>query len=125
MRMASVHFAKRGWRSATAVVMAYAFALYAILSSLTPLPVAALGASAPGFEICLHSDPAVPTGHSNADEHCKFCLANGQLSVLTSASAPLPFIVAYASKLRWAVIADDIAPLPSFSARPRGPPLSA
>jgi hypothetical protein len=119
-----MHFAKRVWRLATACVVANALALYAILSSLTPLPAAALGASAPGFEICRHLDPAVPAGHSNADEHCQFCLANGHLSVAAPAPAPLPSIVAYASKLRWAVVADVVTPLPaSFSARPRGPPL--
>jgi hypothetical protein len=119
-----MHRRKRIWRSATACVAAYALVLYAILSSLTPLTIEALGASASGLEICLHSDPAAPDGHSNAGEHCKLCLATGHLTI-SPPTAPL-CVVAYASKLRWAVIADDFGPLPaSVSARPRGPPLSA
>jgi len=117
--------AKQVWQSATACFVAYAFALYTILSSLTPLPVEAVGANASGVEICLHADPATPApGHSSAGEHCKLCLAYSALSVPPPAHPPR--VVAYASKLRWAVIADDFAFLPaSVTARPRGPPLSA
>ncbi|MBO0756483.1 MAG: hypothetical protein J2P54_11515 [Bradyrhizobiaceae bacterium] len=120
---ATMHRAKRVWQSATACVVAYVFALYSILSSLTPLPVEAVGATAPGVEVCLHADPAAPARHSSA-EHCKLCLAYSHLSV--PPPTPPPCVVAYASKLRWAVIADDFAFLPaSVIARPRGPPLSA
>jgi hypothetical protein len=119
---------KRSWRALTACAAAYALALYAILASFVPLPAAsaALGASALGFEICRHdgSDPALPTGHSD-NEHCKLCVANGHASPAALPRAPLPFIVAYASKLRWSIVGDDVAPLPaSFSAQPRGPPHS-
>jgi hypothetical protein len=124
LQSANMHRAKRVWRSATACAVAYAFALYAILSSLTPLPVGALGASARGIEICQHADPAAPAGHSSAGEHCKLCLANSHLSV--PPPTPPLCLVAYTSKLRWAVIADDFTLLPaSVTARPRGPPLSA
>jgi hypothetical protein len=119
--LAKMHKSKRIWRSVTACVAAYALVLYAILLSLTPLPVQALSASA--SEICLHADPARPGGHSNVCEHCSLCLANGH-----SIPPPTPPLcaVAYASKLRWAVIADDFVFLPaSVDARPRGPPLSA
>jgi hypothetical protein len=103
---------------------AYALVLYAILSNLTPLNVEVLGATASGLEICLHADPAAPAGHSNADEHCKLCLPNGKLS--NPPPTPPLCVVAYASKLRWAVILDDFVFLPaSLGARPRGPPLSA
>jgi hypothetical protein len=119
-----MHRSNRVWRSATACVVAYAFVLYAILSSLTPFPVEALGASASGAEICLHSDPVAPAGHSNAGEHCKLCLVNGYPPV--PPPTPPLCVVAYAKKLRWAVIADDPVFLPaSVTARPRGPPLSA
>jgi hypothetical protein len=119
-----MHRANQVWQSVTACFVAYAFALYTILSSLTPLPVEAVGASASGVEICLHADPAVPAGHSSAGEHCKLCLAYGHLSVPPPTLALC--VVAYASKLRWAVIADDFAFLPaSVIARPRGPPHSA
>jgi hypothetical protein len=104
--------------------VAYAFALYAILSNLTPLAVEELDASAAGLEICLHIDPAAPPEHSSASDHCKLCLASSHLSV-PPPTPPLG-VVAYASKLRRAVIADDFVFLPaSFSARPRGPPLPA
>jgi hypothetical protein len=119
---------KRYWRALTACAAAYALALYAILASFVPLPAASatLGASALGFEICRHdsSDPALPAGHSD-NEHCKLCVANGHASVAALPRPPLPFIVAYPSKLRWSIISDDVAPLPaSFSAQPRGPPHS-
>jgi hypothetical protein len=119
---------KRSWRALTACAAAYALVLYAILASFAPLPAAsaALGASALGFEICHHdgSDPGLPAGQSN-NEHCKLCVANGHASVAALPRPPLPFIVAYPSKLRWSIISDDVAPLPaSFSAQPRGPPHS-
>jgi hypothetical protein len=122
--LAKTHRRKRIWRSATACVAAYALVLYAILWNLTPLSVEALGATASGLEICLHPRPAAPAGHSNAGEHCNLCLANCHPTI-TPPTPPI-CVVAYASKLRWAVIADDFAFLPtSVSARPRGPPLSA
>jgi hypothetical protein len=119
---------KRSWRALTACAAAYALVLYAILASFMPLPAAAVsvGASVLGFEICHHdgSDPAVPAGHSD-NEHCKLCVANGHASVAALPRPPLPFGVAYTTKLRWSIISDDVAPLPaSFSAQPRGPPHS-
>jgi hypothetical protein len=124
LSLGKMHRGRRVWQSVTACVATYALVLHAIFSNLTPLPVEALGASASGLEICLHSDPAAPAGHSNAAEHCSLCLANGHLSI--PPPTPPLCVVAYASKLRWAVIADDFGFLPaSVSARPRGPPLSA
>jgi Protein of unknown function (DUF2946) len=119
---------RRLWRPITGCLAAYVLALYAILASFVPIPAAsaALGAGALGFEICHHdgSDPARPADPQDS-EHCKLCTANGQAPV-AALPIPLPFIVAYTSKLRWRVIADDVAPLPaSFGAQPRGPPLQA
>ena len=119
---------KRSWRALTACAATYALVLYAVLTSFAPLPTAgaALGADAFAFEICHHdgSDPALPAGHS--EEHCKLCVANGHASVAALPRPPLPFILDDARKLRWSVIDGAVVPLPdSFSAQPRGPPLSA
>jgi hypothetical protein len=100
-----------------------------VLASFMPLPAASanLELAAAGFEICHHdgADPALPAGHSHS-EHCKFCVGNGHAPVAALPRAPLPFIVAYASQLRWAVSGNGVAPLPDlFGAQPRGPPLQA
>jgi hypothetical protein len=121
-------FGRRGWRALTACVAAYALALYTIALSFAPLPAASAtpGVSAAGFEICQHdADPAAPTDRSDSHEHCKFCTANAH-SLAALPRAPLPFIIAYETTLRWTVIGDETAPPPpSFSAQPRGPPLQA
>ena len=118
----------RIWRPLTACVVAYAFALFAILTSFAPFPAAAaIEAGGLSLEICHHdgADPVIPADPSDTGGHCKFCVGNAH-AVAALPPGPHPIVVAYACTLRWVLHREDIAPLPAdFSAQPRGPPIPA
>jgi hypothetical protein len=120
---------KRGgrWsRALTGCIALYAMLIYAVLTSFQPIPAAGQTIDTDiGFEICGHgTDPAPPPADTH--EHCAFCLAGGHAPVAELPPAPLPTLVAYSSRVRWAAN-DNIVPPPpaAFRAQPRGPPLSA
>jgi hypothetical protein len=117
------------WRASTACVVAYAFALFAVLTSFAPFPAAAgAGEGVLGFEICHQSgtDPLTPADPSGTNDHCKFCIGSAHAGVAALPRSPFPFFVAYVSALRWTLASEDIAPrLALFGAQPRGPPLPA
>ena len=118
----------RVWRPVTAVVVAYAFALFTILTSFAPFPAAAGNdAGVLSIEICHHdgTDPIIPADQSDIGGHCKFCVGNAH-AVAALPPGPHPMVVAYAVTLRWTLHRVDIAPLPAdFGAQPRGPPIPA
>jgi len=121
-----MHLRNRIWRPVTACAVAYAFALFAVLTSFASLSAtASTGAGALGFEICQHdgADPGIPADAPDTGSHCKFCVGNAHGAIAALPRPPLPFIVAYASTLRWVLTGEDVAPLPAdFGAQPRGPP---
>jgi hypothetical protein len=123
---------KRLWRPLTGVVVAYAVAAQTLLIALGgfSLPAQAHD-SAPGFELCVHDNQAVPDQPDGGPAysgctHCIFCFAGSHHAVVGAPPGVFHRVHVEIIEAPWAADRRALPLLPAHSiANPRGPPLRA
>jgi hypothetical protein len=123
------HRRRHIWRRLVSCLVAYAFALQAVLFAFAVPAVAGLAPDRDTLSaaLCLHDKnaPLAPANNSSGDEHCKFCPLGGHHVFTTPAMAPHAVVRTAERASRPAGDLSAPRARTHVSAQPRGPPLAA